>query len=277
MGTSGSRPDPRKKSPLIPPWADQDPPRPSPSPPDDASPERLPAPVPMPLPSLPNSLAPEKRYQAFRTSYGNFARTGGVETAREALGHHARTSVGGSGVAAGRMARAARTGGAALASFATSVSGAPALSTGLNIAALAGQPVDTAISAIVDAYCPPGILDEEIARASIGEALAVALTGADLFDPNAIDDNAVRIATLTFVAELTFHEVAGNGGNALAQAPSPSAAVAREAQIRGLIREVADQVGTPIVTAADKSLSPAAFSALVRRLVEAVNREIATW
>lgn len=275
MGTSGSRPDPRKNSPLIPPWADQDPPRPAPTP--DGAPDPIPDPPKPPPPPPPDSLAPDNRYLAFRTSYGHFARTGSADSGRQALGHYARTSAGGSRAASTRVARAARTGGGALASFASAASGVPATGTTFNAAALAGQPVDVAIDAIVDAFCPPGILDEDLARAALAEALAVALTGADVFDPNAIDANAVRVATLTFAAELVFHEVAGHGANALAQAPNMAAAVAREAQLRSYIREAADAVGTPIIAAAGGSLSATAFSGLVTRLVEVVTRELATW
>jgi 7-cyano-7-deazaguanine synthase in queuosine biosynthesis len=91
--------------------------------------------------------------------------------------------------------------------------------------------VAVAVDKIVDAFCPPGILDEDIARLAMGESLATALAGVDTFDPNAIDANAVRVATLTFAAELVFLSVAGDGGRALAAAPRPTAAAQREADI----------------------------------------------
>ncbi len=277
MGTSGSKPDGRKGSPLIPPWADQDPPRPDPPPPpDNGDPDPLPKPPPPAPPPPPENVSPEGRYRDFRVAYGNFARTGSTQSAREALGHHARTSAGGGRTAAARTARAARSGGGALASFAASATTGQAPVSGFNIRSLAGQSIDSAIAQIVDAFCPPGILDEEMARIAMGEALAVALEGVDTFDPDAVDAEAVRIATLTFVSELVFLEVASDGGNALAQAPSQTSAVQRELDLRDLIREVADDVGTPILTASSL-LTAADFTRLVTRLVELVNRELAKW
>jgi hypothetical protein len=129
----------------------------------------------------------------------------------------------------------------------------------------------------VDAFCPPGILDEDTARLAIGEALTTALSGIDTFDPNAIDANVVQVATLTFVAELVFVSIAGDGGRALATAPSPAAAARRESDIRSLIREVTDMVGTPILAATGNVLTPAGMTALVSRVIEAAQTEMETW
>jgi hypothetical protein len=145
------------------------------------------------------------------------------------------------------------------------------------VRSLAGLPVETAIDRIVDAYCPPGILDEDVARIAIGEALANALSGAETFDPAAIDTRAIQIATLAFAAELVFVQVAGDAGEALASAPSPAAAVQREADLRALIREVTDVIGTPLLVAAGNAPTPEAMAGLVSRIVSAVEAEISTW
>jgi hypothetical protein len=142
---------------------------------------------------------------------------------------------------------------------------------------LAGLPAEVAIRRIVDAFCPPGILDEEVARLAIDEALARALSGADTFDPGALDANAVQVATLTFAAELVFVSVMGDAGAALAAAPTIAAAAQREADVRALVREVADVVGTPLLGAAGSVLTAGEMRILVARLVTAVQEEIATW
>lgn len=271
MGTSQSKPNAPPGAPLIPPWADQDPPPPEPAP--DMSPTQ---PVPPPQEPPPEQ-APPRRYAGFRSALGRFASTGDRRDARAALGHWARTSTGGSRAGTARVSRAARTGGAALAGFARAGAGQPPAPGALDIRSLAGLSVDTAIDRIVDAFCPPGILDEDMARIAIGEALAKALSGTDTFDPNMIDTNAVRVATLTFVAELVFVSVAGDGGHALAAAPSPAAAAQREADIRSLIREVADVKGTPVLNAAGNILTPEGMTTLVSQLVEIVNKEMETW
>lgn len=273
MGTSRSKPDAPTGSPLIPPWADQDP-----APPEE--PQNPPA---LPDQSVPDvepqhaDLAPPRRYYAFRLALGRFASSGDLADARVALGHWARTSTGGGHAGAMRVARAARTGGAALASFARAGASQPPIAGSLDVRSLAGLPVAVVVERIVDAFCPTGIVDEDIARLAIGEALTIALAGPDTFDPNAIDANAVRVATLTFVAELVFISVAGDVGAALAGAPSPLAAVQRESDIRSLVREVTDAAGTPILAASGNVLTPAGLTALVSQLVEVVQTEMAMW
>jgi hypothetical protein len=146
----------------------------------------------------------------------------------------------------------------------------------LDIRGLAGLTSEVAIARIVDAFCPPGILDEDALRAALGEALAEAVGGPDTFDPAAVDTNAVRVAMLRFVAELVFISVMTDSGEALSAAP-PGVAVQRENDLRGLIREVADVVGTPLLDAAGATLSSADIRGLVARLVLDVQREMASW
>lgn len=108
------------------------------------------------------------------------------------------------------------------------------------------------------------------------QALATALSGVDTFDPVAMNANAVRIATLAFVAELVFVQVAGDAGRSLATV-GPAAAAQREADIRSLVREVVDLVGTPILTAAGAVLSQQRMAALVSQVVRETLEEVATW
>lgn len=287
MGTSRSKPDSPPAQPFVPPWADQDPIPPPPAPdanpppgqqlPPDGQPQQPQAQVPAQPQPQPADIAPPRRYSGFRTALGQFASTGDRRQARTALGHWARTSAGGSHAGAARIARAARTGGAALAGIARAGADMAPVAGALYVRTLSGLSVDVAIDRIVDAFCPPGILDEDVARLAIGEALATALTGVDKFDPAALDANAVRVATLRFVAELVFVQVAGDGGKSLAAAPTPTAAAQREADLRSLIREVADVIGTPILTAAGNVLTPAGMTNLASRLVQAVEEEISTW
>jgi hypothetical protein len=147
----------------------------------------------------------------------------------------------------------------------------------MDVRSLAGLPSDVAINRIVDAFCPPGILDEELARLAMDEALARALAGADTFDPASLDANAVRIATLTFAAELVFVSVMGDGGKALTGAPSITAAAQRENDVRALVREVTDVVGTPILAGAGTVITTAGMNALVARVLAAVHEEMGTW
>lgn len=283
MGTSRPKPDPRPASALIPPWADQDPV--PPSPPDPLPEDQVPEPEEDPgLPAdeiadddeATDEIAEPRRYAGFRLALSNFARTADRSDARKALGRWANKSVGGASAAARRMARAARNGGAALAGLARAGAGLPPERGALDLRTLAGQPVETAIGAIVDAFMPPGILDEAAARLAMEQALATTLSGADTFDPTAVDANALRIATLAFVAELVFLHVAGDAGRALASA-GPVAAAERESDIRSLVREVVDFVASPILAAAGSVLTRERMSALVSQLIRETLGEVATW
>lgn len=281
MGTSRPKPDAPPASPLIPPWADQDPVPPAP-PPEDPVPEPEDAPGP-PADGVVGGdddadveVAEPRRYAGFRTALSRFAGSGECGDARTALGRWASRSVGGGAAGARRTARSARTGGAALAGLARAGAGQAPEAGALDIRALAGQPVEAAIGAIVDAFMPPGILDEVAARLAMEQALAEALGGADTFDPAAVDANTARVATLAFVAELVFVQVAGDAGRSLAAA-GPVAAVQREADIRSLVREVVNVVGTPILVAAGAVLSEQRMSALVSQLVRETLEEVATW
>lgn len=199
-------------------------------------------------------IAEPRRYAGFRTALRRFAGSGERNDARTALGRWASRSVGGGTAGSRRTARAARTGGAALAGLARAGAGQPAEAGALDIRTLAGQPIEAAISAIADAFMPSGILDEVAARLAMEQALATALGGVDTFDPGALDPNAVRVATLAFVSELVFVQVAGDAGRSMA-AVGPLAAAQREADIRALVREVVDLVGTPLLDAAGAVLS----------------------
>lgn len=272
MGTSQSKRDSGPGKPLVAPWAAKDPAPPGAG---DSAPAGTPPATTSPV--LPDAVAAARRFAAFRSALRRFARTGEPSDLRRAVGHWSRTSGGGARVGTARAARAARTGGAALAGFAQAVAGRPPEAGAFDVRSLAGLPVQTAIDRIVDAFCPPGIVDEDLARAAIAEALDVALAGLDTFDPAAIDENAATVATLTYAAELVFLEIAGDGGQALSGAPSQAAAVERERSLRNLIREVADVVGTPILSAAGNNLTADAMAGLVSRLVGAVRAETDTW
>ncbi|HEY4548142.1 MAG TPA: hypothetical protein VIG90_17185, partial [Pedomonas sp.] len=160
--------------------------------------------------------------------------------------------------------------------FAAAAQGRPAGTAGFDLGQLAGLPMETAIDAIVDRFCPPGILDEELVRAAITEALIESLDGADLFDPSAIDDRTVVVATVCFVAELVFASVMAEQGRSADQV-DPLMAVQRENALRDLVREVADHVATPILQRNGGALEPAQIESIIVEITSTVYGEIAEW
>jgi hypothetical protein len=285
MGTSQSKPPIRGGSPLVPTWADQDPT--PPSTPEDQSAEPDPSPDAVPdkeeseplpksaAPQAPAPTIPARHTAAFRTSLRDYMHSGDRVAGQRALGHFAR-GAGGARGGTGRYARASRSAGGVLAGMARASQGQAPAEGALDLRVLAGRPVSDAIDAIVDAFCPSGILDEDIARAAIAEGLAEALDGVDIFDPNALDDYSILLTARVFVAELVFATLAAEQGQS-ADSVSASQAVAREEGLRSLVREVTDLVGTPLLQKSGVSMESATMDRVVKAVIAAVNQEMAKW
>ncbi|MBR7618762.1 hypothetical protein JKL49_05110 [Phenylobacterium sp. 20VBR1] len=205
-----------------------------------------------------------------------FMSSGDRADARRALGHFSRGSAGGGAPGAQRLARAARVGGGAIAAFSQAVSGQQPAPNGFDLSTLAGMPVAQAVDAIVDAFCPPGIVDEDNIRAAVGEALTEALEGADLFDPTAINNYTVVVATRAFVAELVFTAVIAEQGQS-AENASPQQAIARENDLRSMVREVTDVIATPIIQSAGPALTQDRVAQLVTQIATIVYEEMSGW
>ncbi|MGV8996865.1 MAG: hypothetical protein ACOH12_07965 [Parvibaculaceae bacterium] len=269
MGTSQSKPSAKGGSPLVPSWADQDPKPIS----DTDAPDNLSAPD---QDSDVGETLEARRNSGMRRSLKRFMATGDTSEARKALGHFSRRSAGGGSAGAGRLARAARIGGGVISALSQASAGQTISSDSFDLRALAGQTVADAINAIVDAFCPAGIVDEDVIRAAVGEALTEALVGPDQFDPASINDHTVLVATKAFVAELVFGAVIAEQGQA-AEDVTPQQAISRENELRSLVREVTDTVGTPILQSAGLALTPERVGQLVTTIAQAVYEEMSGW
>lgn len=274
MGTSQSKRDPRPESPLVPPWAAPagPPPGPEPSPdPDeeDDEPQRA-------DPPRQEELALPRRYASYRTSLREFVRSGDRNVATKALGHWARTSNGGASASVRRHGLPLAAGASALAALARAFEGAGPERGALDIRSFSGLPADEVANRIVAAFCPPGVLDQELARLAIEQALAGALEGLDTFDLQALDANAVKVAVRAFLAELVFLSAAGDAGRAF-NAGDALVAVKREREIRQLVREVVDVEATPVLGDASVPITTESMRTLLDRLLGVVLKEIEGW
>lgn len=269
MGTSQSKPPAKGGSPLVPSWADQDPPRIP-----DVSP--LVEPDAVMAPSGQPEVFEPRRNAGLRRSLKKYMSSGERGDAQRALGHFSRSSAGGGAAGARRLARAARVGGGAISAISQAVGGQPISASGFDLRTLTGLPVSEAIDAIVNAFCPPGIVDEDSVRVAVGEALTEALSGLDQFDPAAINDFTVLVSIRAFVAELVFGAVVSVEGQA-AEDVSPQVAIARENGLRALVREVTDVVATPILQGATQGLTQEAVANLVTRIAAVVYEEMSAW
>ncbi len=215
MGTSQSNPGPGGSSPLVPPWADDQPD----------------TPLPEPEPG---------RYRAFRRAMGDFIRSGSNADLRSALGHYAYTATGGGGTAARRMGSVSRAGAALYGTMAGGGSAGASGDLNIDLGALAGLPCEAAIDAISRALSS-GDGDSDKIRSAMNYALVEALDGIETFDPSRITDEIIAGMMINFLAESIFSQIVADAGRAWTKAETASQAVTAENALREVIYVVVDK------------------------------------
>ncbi len=228
MGTSQSSNGPGGNSPLVPPWADDQPQQPVPP-------------------------AQNRRFAPFREAIGKSVQGGGGQRQQlqKALGHYARKATGGSTVAARRMGSVTQAGGALF----NLLSGTPT-GTGqtINLQNLAGLPCDQAIASIVDSLGTDDGDSEKI-RAAMNHALVEALNGVVDFDPNNITDDVLVTTMLEYLAESIFLQIVHDAGKAWNKADTQTQALQAEISLKALIKAVVDKNMAPKLAGNIRSFS----------------------
>ncbi len=208
MGTSSSSRGPGPNVPFVPPWVPPLPPPMPPPPEQDAGPPPAdgdgnpPSPTPAPPPAQP-PIAPARRYQAARTSLGNYARTGSRDDLKRGLGHYTATGLGGSAQATRRMARTAVNAGKLYGAL-SALSSGTALPADVPIdrAALAGRPAREIADEIARALQPPdGTQDAEASRDAISRSLSELLAAEPDVDMLALTPAQIDLVIQTYVGE----------------------------------------------------------------------------
>lgn len=217
MGTSQSSKGPRGDSPLIPPWADDEPH----------------APVP----------APEnRRFAPFREAVGRSVSGGDRQDLRKALGSYARKATAGGRTAARRMGSVTQTGGAlfALLNGSSEESDLPEI----DLQSLSGLSCEAAISYIAEALKPKNGDSDKIS-AALNSALSNALEGITSFDPSQITDDIITNTMINYLAESIFLQMVMDAGDAWNKAESHADAVRAEGELRELVKVVVDKHMAP--------------------------------
>jgi len=217
MGTSQSSTGPGGSSPLVPPWADDQPEQPQ--------------------------ITPEPaRFKAFRQSLGRFVSGGDQSDLKSAVGHYARKASGGSNSAARRMGSVTHAG-AVLFSALAGTSAGPG-ETGFDIGSLAGLPCELAISAITEALSTEDGDSDKI-RAAMNFAMVEALDGVEIFDPECITDEVIVDTMIGYLAECIFLQMVMDSDKAWNKADTPAQAMNAETDLRELIKVVVDKHMAP--------------------------------
>lgn len=216
MGTSSSAKGPSNRSPLVPPGTDADPTSPLPDP-------------------------EGQRFRGFRTEFGKVAAGAGGSMAK-ALRKYAADATLGASVGPRRFGPAYAAG----ADFARALAGAPvpAGEPGLDLAALAGRPMDEAAQVIAEALAPPNADSDQI-RSGIQEALAEVLGGDAVFDPAAVSPDQVVAIMVEFFSRILFQEISAVAGEAWKKAPGIERSTATENELFEIVRAAMDQHLSP--------------------------------
>lgn len=214
MGTSQSSPGPGGKSPLVPPWADDQPAQ-SPQEPE------------------------ARRFAPFRGKLGQAISSGNRSDLKSALGHYSRKASGGSSNAARRMGSVTKTGGSLFGVLSGNLADVPP-DAAINIDSLSGLSCDHAISEISHALAPDDGDGDRI-RVAINYALAEALDGIETFNPESITDEIIIDTMLNYLSESIFLQITMDAGKAWNWADTPSQAIRLESDLKELVRVVVDQ------------------------------------
>jgi hypothetical protein len=244
MGTSQSSTGPGSGSPLVPPWADDQPQTPLP-------------------PSEP------ARFKGFRQSLGRFISNGDQNDLQRAIGHYARKATGGSGVAR-RMGSVSKAGGRL---FGT-LSGIPAGpgEKSVNLDSLSGLPCELAISAITNALTSEDGDSDKI-RTAMNHALVEALDGIEVFDPKSITDDVIVDTMICYLSESVFLQIVSDGGKAWNKAETPIQTMRAETELQELIKVVVDKKMAPKLTGNIRSFSREQMVQIERQTVIDVWKE----
>jgi hypothetical protein len=234
MGTSTSSRGPGSKSPLVPPWADEDGQGPGPEPPPD-------------------------RFRAFRTSLGKFVSggggRGGTDELRRALGHYASTATGGRAVGPRRFGSMARSGGALFGTLSALRDGRDAIAeAGVDLSGLNGQNTDVAIEAIVNALTP-GDGDADRIRVAMTEALSECLEGLSEFDFAHITDEMLVRVMLAYMRDCVFEQIVLDSRDAFAKAAAAGRVEQAERELHELVAATTDKHMRPLLSGNVRTLS----------------------
>lgn len=227
MGTSQSSTGPGGSSPLVPPWADDQP----------QQPQTAPQPA---------------RFMAFRQSLGKFVSGGDRNDLKSAVGHYARKSSGGGASAARRMGSVTKAG-AGLFGALSGMAPVPG-EYSVDLGKLSGLPCEVAISAISQALATEDGDSDKI-RAAMNHALVEALDGVETFDPKCITDDVIIDTMIGYLAESIFLQIVMDSDKAWNKADTPAQAMRAETELRELIKVVVDRHMAPKLAENVKNIS----------------------
>lgn len=278
MGTSSAFGGQRGSTPLVPSWLGDEGAPPSATlnngddaaVADDAEPSRITSTTPPSWPPIP-SIGDANRFSAARNNFSRFAGSGGRDQAAlgRAVSHYVNSSAGGAHAAATRMGSSRGAGSQLLGFLSDAIArGATEALRAMNLAALAGRPIEEVFLGLADYICPDGgSIDEGIAREAFIETIV------DLADAGITDLDALTVEQMQTVFELyATNAIEARlcndiGAKTITLPANPRDAARVQAQLHDFIRRgVADAL--TVARDAIVSLTPDRVLAFVDRVYE---------
>ena len=247
MGTSQSSSGPGGSSPLVPPWADDEPQKPLPSP-------------------------PPARFKPFRQSLGRFLNSNNQSDLRSALGHYASKGTGGGGLASRRLGSVTSAGSALYGMLSSLAESKVPPDVSIDLDSLKGQPCDIAIDTITRSLATNDG-DAEKIRVAMNHALVEALDGIDVFDLTNITDDIIISTMINYLSEALFLQIVMDAGKAWTKAKTPTRAAIAENALRELIKVIVDKNMAPRLQKNTRSLTRQEIKTLQREVIQIVWRE----
>ena len=244
MGTSQSSSGPGGSSPLVPPWADDEPQKPLPTP-------------------------PHARFKPFRQYLGRFLKTNNQSDLKSALGHYASKGTGGGGIASRRFGSVTNAGATLygmLSSLAESKVPPDAL---IDLDNLKGQPCDIAIDIITRSLATDDG-DAEKIRVAMNHALVEALDGIAVFDPTNITDDIIITIMINYLSEAVFLQIVMDAGKAWTNAETATQAITAENTLRELIKVIVDKNMAPRLKKNTRTFTKQEMKTLQREVIKIV-------
>lgn len=248
MGTSQSSSGPGGSSPLVPPWADDEPQKP----------------LPKPL---------SARFAAFRRSLGRFLKTNNQSYLRSALGHYARKGTGGGDLASRRLGSVTSAGArlyGMLSSLAESKVPPDVL---IDLDDLKGQPCDIAIDIITRSLATSDG-DADKIRVAMNHALVEALDGIVFFDPTKITDEIIISTMINYLSEVIFLQIVMDAGKIpWTKAETATQIAIAENTLMELIKVIVDKNMAPRLKKNTRTFTKQEIKTLQSEVIKIVWRE----
>lgn len=248
MGTSQSSSGPGRSSPLVPPWADDEPQKPLPTP-------------------------PSARVKSFRESLGRFLKTNNQSDLRSALGHYASKSTGGGDLASRRLGSVTNAGSKLYGLLSSLAESKVPLDVSIDLDNLKGQSCDIAID-IITRSLATNDGDTDKIRVAMNHALVEALDGIIFFDPTNITDDIIISIMINYLSEAIFLQIVNDAGKRPWTKPETTTQIAiAENTLRELIKVIVDKNMAPRLKKNTQTFTKQEMKILQREVIKIVWRE----